>query len=105
MLLKWEVQAANDRARRAWCARGSLNAVIGDCNKAFDPADAESVRQDPEFMCECLDKICADANAPGGAPVPWRECLPPALLDCAEPPLAAYLKEWWSPDACNEAYV
>ncbi len=50
-------------------------------------------------MCKRLDKISADADVP----VPW--CLPRALLDCAKPPLAAYLMEWGRADACDEAYV
>jgi hypothetical protein len=63
-------------------------------------------------VLDCLNEIRDDADRNLGTPVPWRECLPAAILlidahggDAPAPLLATYLADWARADAADEANV
>ena len=72
---------------------------------AVELTDAESVAREAAKVCACLDEIRADGEGWCDVSVPWRECLPRGILECAEPRVVAYLQEWERADARDEAYV
>ena len=78
-------------------------------DRAVDFTDRASVAQNAALVCECLDGIRDYANQTVD-PVPWRECLPPAIILRVEDhhedgPLAPYLADWMRADAADEAHV
>ncbi len=87
MLLKRALEAINRRAHEALEKRLRL---------AVRSTNADLVR-------ECLNEIRDDADRNLGTPVPWRECLPAAILDALL--LVTYLADWARADAADEANV
>ena len=60
-------------------ATAALAALAAHVDGVVDFTDRASVAQNAALVCECLDGIRDYANQTGD-PVPWRECLPPAII-------------------------
>jgi hypothetical protein len=113
-LLRQEMSEAKYRAQREELrkrARSGEKPVPGlseievEGSFIFDPMDAESVAQEANLVCVCLDAIRTDGEGWCSVSMQWRECLPKGTLECAEPQLVAYLEVWEQADARDEAYM
>jgi hypothetical protein len=84
-------------------AKANLDAHI---NHAIDFGSGASVDAKANIVCKCLDKVRKDANLDGAEEaVPWRECLPEAILSSTARVLVVYMEEWKRADAVDEANV
>jgi hypothetical protein len=126
-LLKRALESINRRARDALEKRlrlavrsssGVATAVLdataallaAHVDRAVDFTDRHSVQANADLVRDCLNEIREDADRNLGTPVPWRECLPAAiLLDAHDAPtaplLVTYLADWALADATDEANV
>jgi hypothetical protein len=129
-LLKRALEGINRRARDALEKRlrlavhsGStvVTAVLLDATAALlaayvdrtvDFTNRYSVQANADLVCDCLNEIRDNADRNLGTPVPWRECLPAAILlldphggDAPALLLVTYLADWVRADAADEANV
>jgi hypothetical protein len=117
VLLKRALEAINRRAREALekrlrlavrstvvtAALDATTALAAHVDRAVDFTNRESVQTNADLVRECLNEIRDDADRNLGTPVPWRECLPAAILDALL--LVTYLADWARTDAADEANV
>jgi hypothetical protein len=120
VLLKRALEAINRRTRDALEKRLRLavrsrtvvtaallldatTALAAHVDRAVHFTNHDSVQTNADLVRECLNEIRDDADLNLGTPVPWRECLPTAILDAH--PLVTHLADWARTDATNEADV
>ncbi len=98
MLLKRTLEAINHRARDALekrlrlavrstvvtAALDATTALTAHVDRAVDFTNRDSVQTNADLVRECLHEIRDDADRNLNTPVPWRECLPTAILDAQQ---------------------
>ncbi len=121
-LLKRALEGINRRARDALekrlrlavrsavvtAALDATGALAAHVDRTVDFTNRHSVQANADLVRDCLNEISDDADRNLGTPVPWRECLPAAILDAHDAPallLVTYLADWARTDAADEANV